>query len=57
MIELVVKLDISVKKDSLLILFQAIADRLSKLKGDVIASVPMTDFIKGYQTHKYLLPK
>ena len=37
--------------------FQEIAELLKDLKGDVIASVPMTDFIKGYQTHKYMLPK
>jgi hypothetical protein len=37
--------------------FQEIAERLSHIEGDVIASVPMTDFIKGYQTHKYVLPK
>ena len=39
------------------VLFQEIAEMLKDLNGDVIASTPMTDFIKGYQTHKYLLPK
>jgi hypothetical protein len=37
--------------------FQEIAERLTHIEGDVVASVPMTDFIKGYQTHKYMLPK
>lgn len=36
---------------------QDIAEIVSKLEGDVVASVSMTDFIRGYQTHKYLLPK
>jgi hypothetical protein len=36
---------------------QKIAELLKDINGDVIASVPMTDFVKGYQTHQYLLPK
>jgi len=34
-----------------------IAEMLKDLNGDVVTSVPMTDFIKGYISHKYLLPK
>ena len=36
---------------------QEIAELMSRIEGDIVASVPMTDFIKGYQSHKYVLPK